>query len=752
MDNIGEVVPSGITKSNSTVVLIICLMLFSLIPTVGTQQSNTVSIVDGRIVGFLSQVDQIHRVNTTVEAGQWLSVTVQCSQCTATISIAEQDISTTNTAVIQATESGLATLEIVSDITEMVMYTFTDVISEDYPTIRPAPSQTIALDSGGVCDSNFSCLDADRGYLAAISFGELNSDSYISGVLDNDKSEYVAIEVEKGDSLEISLLHSTADLEVSAFFQNATAEVTYSSIISTMVAFEPSLMPEPVYWVADDDGRIIMKFDSASQNTAWVVARTIHKMSEMSDSECYSITYGACVTGHTRTTTTVDWNETSELILVPQQNDVTVQLTHVVDGTMIAMEPIQIEADRAQSIFAYPNSSAAIITIESPVFWLDMYLSDYSDFNSGNEAPSLLPMTAESDNESYPILPIDNLVHHAELTLSIHDISDVYKIEIDAWEESLHLVQITAEGDVQNLRIEMWNMDQETWIANEFIEANYTNGKLQTALQVGPGTHFVRISLIDGALYLNSQNNSWGQEDESISYQLSTRYTLVDEGEEPWFPPSDKAVRYGGIMRWILGSLFLIPVAFLAYDLQKKKNFAKLMASKKERLSWFKQRLDEGTSDVKTSRSDLVKALMAIATLDWETGLETWGKPTAQHRTENIAIAAWTVDERLVKVSGSWPLIIGIHVLEGNWELAALRFDAPQGQPWNVVNVDPRFLHNGEEVFVDTINAGSRTFLAVELEGSSDCVDIEFNGKMNNIPMAARIPTTIWRNAGQVEE
>tara|TARA_B110000438_G_scaffold101200_1_gene100139 strand:+ start:3467 stop:5725 length:2259 start_codon:yes stop_codon:yes gene_type:complete len=752
MDSRGEMVPSGITKPNSAVFLIICLMLFSLIPTVDAQQSNTVSVVDGRIVGFLSQVDQIHSVNTTVEVGQWLSVTVKCSQCTATISIAEQNISTTSTAVIQATESGLATLEIVSDIAETVMYTFTDVISENYPTIRPAPSQTIALDSGGVCDSQFSCLESDRGYLAAISIGELNSDSYISGVLDNDNSEYVAIEVEKGDSLEISLVHSTADLEISAFFQNATDEMTYSSNISTMVAFEPSPTPDPVYWVADEDGRIIMKFDSASQNTAWVVARTIHKMSEMSDSECYSITYGACVTGHTRTTTTVDWNDTSELILVPQQNNVTIQLTQIVDGTMIAMDSIQIEADRAQSIFAYPNSSAAIISIEAPVFWLDMYLSDYSDFNSGNEAPSLLPMTAESDNDSYPILPIDDLVHHAELTLSIHDVSDVYKIEIDAWEDSLHLVQITAEGDVQNLLIEMWNMDQETWIANEFIEANYSNGKLQTALQIEPGTHFVRISLIDGDLYLNSQNNSWGQEDESILYQLSTQYTLIDEGEEPWFPPSDKAVHYGGIMRWILGSLFLIPVAFLVYDIQKKKKLAKVMASKKERLAWFKQRLDDGTSDVKTSRSELVAALMAIATLDWESSLETWGKPTAQHRTENIAMAAWTVDERLVKVSGSWPLIIGIHVLEGSWELAALRFDAPQGQPWKVVNVDPRFLHNGEEVFVDTINVGSRTFLAVELEGSSDCVDIELNGKMNLVPMAARIPITIWRNDGSEQE
>ena len=402
-------------------------------------------------------------------------------------------------------------------------------------------------------------------------------------------------------------------------------------------------------------------------------------------------------------------------------------------------------------MFASLGASAAIITIEAPVFWLDMYLSDYSDFASGIEAPSLLPLSSSSDNSSYPTLPIDELLHYAELTLSVHDISDVFKIEIDAWEDSLHLIQITAEGDIQSLKIEMWDMDQESWAEKHFIETNYSNGKLQTALQVGRGTHFVRVSLVDGEQYLNSQNSSWGQMDDSISYQLSTQYTLIDEGEQPWFPPSDKAVWYGGVMRWLLGSLFLIPVLLLALDLRKKKKFAQLMASKKERLDWFKQRLDDGTSDVKTSRSELIAALIAIATLDWETGLETWGQPVAQHRTENVAIAAWVVDDRLVKVKGSWPLIIGIHVLEGNWELAALRFDAPQGQPWKVVNVEPRFLHNGEEVFVDTINEGSRTFLAVEIDGDSDCVDIELNGKMNTIPMAARIPSTILRNSEQEE-
>ncbi len=752
MDSRGDVMQRSMTKPTTAVFFLVSLMLLSSIPFADAQQNNTVSVVDGRIIGFISQPNVIHQVNTTVESGDWLSVTVNCGQCTAIISIAEQNISTTETAVIQALDSAIATLEISSAISETITYTFTNAITENYPTIRPAPSEPIPYDVGGVCESQFSCIEADRGHLAAISLGELDDDSFISGVLDNDKSEYIAIEIEQGDSLEVSLVHSSADLEISAFFQNSTAENAFQSTITTAIAFEPTLTPEPVYWVAEEDGRIILKVDSASQNTAWVVARTIHKAKDMVDSECYSITYGACVTGHSITSTVIEWNETNELILVPQQNNVTIQLTQIVDGTMIVMDSMLIEADRAKSIFAYPNASAALITIEAPVFWLDMYLSDYSDFSSGNEAPSLLPMKVDSDNSSYPTLPIDDLVHHAELTLSVHDISDVYKIEIDAWEDSLHLIQITAEGDVQNLQLEMWDIDQQTWLVNDFIEANYSNGKLQTALQVNRGTHFVRVSLIDGEQYLNSQNSTWGQIDDSITYQLSTQYTLIDEGEQPWFPPSDKAIWYGGVMRWILGSLFLIPVIFLAFDLRKKKKFATMLASKKERLTWFKQRLDDGTSDVKTSRSELVAALVAIATLDWETGLQTWGKPVAQHRTENIAIAAWIVDERLVKIKGSWPLIIGIHVLEGSWELTALRFDAPQGQPWEVVNVEPRFLYNGEEVFVDTINEGSRTFLAVELNGDSDCVDIELNGKMNNIPMAARIPSTVWRNAGQEEE
>ena len=90
--------------------------------------------------------------------------------------------------------------------------------------------------------------------------------------------------------------------------------------------------------------------------------------------------------------------------------------------------------------------------------------------------------------------------------------------------------------------------------------------------------------------------------------------------------------------------------------------------------------------------------------------------------------------------------MIGIHVIEGDWELAALRFDAPDGAAYEVVSVEPRFLHQGEEVFLDALSEGHRTFLMIGLQGSAPSVDIELNGRINNQPFAARIPETLARS------
>ena len=73
----------------------------------------------------------------------------------------------------------------------------------------------------------------------------------------------------------------------------------------------------------------------------------------------------------------------------------------------------------------------------------------------------------------------------------------------------------------------------------------------------------------------------------------------------------------------------------------------------------------------------------------------------------------------------------------------ALRFDAPIGASCSVCAVEPRFMHHGEDVFLDTIRAGSVVFLTVELDGEATMVDVEVNGLVEAEPRAARAPVSL---------
>ena len=100
----------------------------------------------------------------------------------------------------------------------------------------------------------------------------------------------------------------------------------------------------------------------------------------------------------------------------------------------------------------------------------------------------------------------------------------------------------------------------------------------------------------------------------------------------------------------------------------------------------------------------------------------------------------------MATVAGAWPVVVGVHVLNGTWDLAALRFDAPDGEAFEVVGLEPRFLFQGEEVFLDTMGPGHSTYLMAELNGSAQRVDVELNGRMDGVPFAARVPETLERN------
>jgi len=257
------------------------------------------------------------------------------------------------------------------------------------------------------------------------------------------------------------------------------------------------------------------------------------------------------------------------------------------------------------------------------------------------------------------------------------------------------------------------------------------------------GTHFFRVSLLDSA---NNTNHSWGEDVPSIPYFVSSMYTLIDEGDEPYFPPDEHAEKWGTIARFFLGSLFLIPVILLGIQQYRSKKSAENLLVKTEQLAWFKQQMDSGEVTPQQLRKNLTKALHAITMLEWEDANKAWGPTDLEYRTENVAMAVWKLDHRMAKEPNAIPLMVGVHILEGNWDLAALRFDAPVGGAWKIELVEPRFLHRGEEVFLDTMAKGNKTFIMAEITGNATTVDIELNGRMVREPSATRIPTTLALN------
>ena len=88
---------------------------------------------------------------------------------------------------------------------------------------------------------------------------------------------------------------------------------------------------------------------------------------------------------------------------------------------------------------------------------------------------------------------------------------------------------------------------------------------------------------------------------------------------------------------------------------------------------------------------------------------------------------------------------MGLNTGHETWEIAAFRFDAPYGQALAVDHVEPRLLHQGEEVFIDTVAKETTVFLTVDLLGDATQVDVELNGQVNGVPRGMRIPIALSR-------
>tara|TARA_B100001564_G_scaffold345965_1_gene345222 strand:- start:170 stop:2398 length:2229 start_codon:yes stop_codon:yes gene_type:complete len=731
-----------------SLLLIVLTMNLAMLPVTAEDEggeNGTETVRDGRVIGVLTSPEQTYERTWFIEQNEWMSLSVDCDQCTVLLEIDGTSTEITNQVTYQAIQNGTASMQISSPITEFVSYSLIERIDETNPTVRPSPGEAISNQEAWLCTEDDRCADIQSG-LEAVPSTEFINGEFVLGVVENNQAEYVAVQANAGQTLELQVLHATQDLSVQVYFQTEI-EVQLNGILTQETGLETNLRPDAEFWHAESDGRFMLKIESESPRTAYALKQVLH--APLPSSLMVNISQETIIQGHHHAVVIVETTDTESFSIIALHRNVSADVEQLVDGTWLSATQFTFSVGTMEALYPYPNTSAFRFTIHGERFALEVATTQFDDLGSTLEAPSQRPSTPSMNNESWPTLQRDTDPIQGQLTLAIHDTADVYKLEIIGYEDSIHLVQVSLVGaNLEVLQIDMWELDQTTWETIDTRNAVRVNGKVQTALELPPGTHFVRVSHNDVS---NATNHSWGSQVSSIPYMITTASQVIDEGYEPYFPPDESTVRWGEVARWFMGLLFLAPCIYFAVIFSSNRRLALEMSTKTQQLAWFKQQMDTGEVEPNTLRKTLDKSLQAIAQLDWATACTTWGPTDGEHRTDGIAMAVWVLDQRLAKNENTLPVMVGIHVIKGQWELAALRFDAPEGEAYTIKRVEPRFLHRGEEIFLDTMNEGNITFLTVELSGSATSVDIEINGRCDGIPSAARMPQAIGTSALEEE-
>ncbi len=726
--------------------LIVTSVLVSYLPLTSANDNVELIYTDGRISGIYIEEDQTFTESWSIKKDEWYSVIMDCQSCVGTISLDGTIIDTSSSDLTgQSTDDGIIQLTIESSLNEQIGLSIIHNVTDEYYSLRPSPNQQVSFVDSKVCTELDYCQNYSRGNINSIPNGDLSSPSFVKGIIDSGQNEFFAINVSEGDTLELSLSHYSSNIRVEVFFQNSSSEVLLDGNLSQNNKMVANQQTQPTFWYFEDNGRAVVKVQSSTLNTVWSLQSTVFKSHDITTiSELKSVD----IYGHHEKIIIIETETAERINLFSPLENITIDCFQLIDGNWSLSDNIYLQSNVKSKIYVYPNVEIIRLKITGIAFFIEVSSEDYSDIGQGIEAPSLSPIFKATDNSSWPTINIDENSLSGQFTLPIFDYSDVYKFEITAWEDSIHFVKFTVEGDIADCEVELIEKNQETWENKETKVRTLSSGKIEVALEVERGTHFLRISIINSSTF----NHSWGEEIDSKNYTISTYYELVDEGEEPWFPPDDNAKKWGEFARWFMGLLFLVPALIVFVMYRKNSQFATSLLEKKMRLNWLKSRLDSGTTTPKEGRKFLRKALNSLSTLEWEEACQIWGEYDIQYRTEGVALVAWKLDERISEKTGSWPIIIGINILQGNWELAALRLDSPEGEAWNITNVHPKFLANGEEIFLDSMVEGNMTFLTIELEGNSKSVDIEINGRVDGKPYAARIPSTLWRKEIDSEE
>ena len=326
--------------------------------------------------------------------------------------------------------------------------------------------------------------------------------------------------------------------------------------------------------------------------------------------------------------------------------------------------------------------------------------------------PHDCPNTIDETRFQAEAVVIGNEHWATEGNLSGEDTVDVYPIFIQGETWETHRLIATIEGDDSVVQIQSWNNSGEFLTPLDVEEGVGTVG-----LNMTPGYHLVKVSRTEGAI---------GAE----GYLLTLQTINVTSEDDAPIEAGDIVDRWKEFIPFYIGIglLMLAPMGYVLWSLRGTKLADEVQAHERARLKRLRERLAR-LIETDGSEHDINSALEMLEAVQWKATVAEMGEATLTHHTDSVTIKAWRI--------GLGSLLVGIHVEQAPWELAALRFEAAEGPSWRITKVSPNSLYDGDEIFLDTLQVGSTRFLTLQLEGSASGLDLHLSGLVEGKPLAA---------------
>ncbi len=265
------------------------------------------------------------------------------------------------------------------------------------------------------------------------------------------------------------------------------------------------------------------------------------------------------------------------------------------------------------------------------------------------------------------------------------------------------------------------SLDQNNWNI-----LNYTNGSM---ISVPNGLHALRVERLSSS-------------DAEVEYGFTLFYAGEDIPDDAEL--SDLSYLFNDLYIF-LGAIMIIPLAVVIWWERRRlfsgtKGSDIIEAHERRRLRRLRERLSKEISESEIDERVVESALHQLGDSPWSGIISEWGRPVIRHMTDQIEVCAWGVE------MGS-SLILGIRVGPEDWKLAAIRFHSPEGSLVGIDNVYPKHLFRGDEIFLDTLESGSRTFIRMSIEGSPSVLTFQLSGLVGGEPVAVAPRSAIdWQS------